>query len=227
MCGPMNRDQFLALALQNPINVAITDELLHLGLPDSWLVSGCLVQTVWNVLTGRKVDHGIADYDVFYFDPDTSWDAEDAVIGRLHARLLHLGVKIEARNQARVHLWYPDKHGLPYPPLACSTEGIDRFLTQNTQVGVRRTQDGYDVYAPHGFDDVAGLIARPNPGPNFSATNYAAKAARWKVLWPELMVMPADALVPPPVMAGLDPAMTALPGARADVDARDKPGHDD
>ena len=188
----MDEARFLALALKNPINVAIIDELHRLGLPDAWLVSGCLVQTAWNVLTGHAIDHGIADYDIFYFDPDTSWDAEDAVIRTLQARLGHLGVKIETRNQARVHLWYPAKHGLPYPPLSCSTDGIDRFLTQNTQVGVRRTGDGFDVYAPHGFDDVAGLIARPNPGPNFSAANYAVKAARWKALWPELTVIAAE-----------------------------------
>ena len=46
---------------------------------------------------------------------------------------------VEARNQARVYLWYPEKHGLPYPELRCSTEGIDRFLTKNTQIGIRRT----------------------------------------------------------------------------------------
>lgn len=150
------------------------------------------MQTVWNVLTNRAVDHGIADYDVFYFDPDTSWEAEDAVIRTLHARLAQFGVKVEIRNQARVHLWYPGKHGLPYPALGSSTEGIDRFLTQNTQIGVRRTSDGYEVYAPHGFDDVAGLVARPNPGPNFSARSYAVKAARWKELWPELTVIAAE-----------------------------------
>ena len=188
----MTRDEFLALALRNPINAAIVDELAHLALPDAWLVSGCLVQTVWNVLTDRAVDHGIADYDVFLFNPDTSWEAEDAVIRKLQARLGHLGAKIEIRNQARVHLWYPGKHGLPYPPLTCSIDGIDRFLTQNTQIGVRRAGSGYEVYAPHGFSDVAGLIARPNPGPNFSATNYAVKAARWKALWPELTVIAAE-----------------------------------
>ncbi|MET4725637.1 hypothetical protein ABIF63_009743 [Bradyrhizobium japonicum] len=188
----MDRDRFLALALKNPVNVAIIDELASLALPDALLVSGCLVQTAWNVLTGRAVDHGIADYDVFYFDPDTSWEAEDAVIRTLQARLGHLGVKIEIRNQARVHLWYPGKHGLPYPPLTCSTDGIDRFLTQNTQVGVRRAGGGFEVYAPHGFDDIAGLVARPNPGANFSAASYAAKAARWKALWPELTVIAAE-----------------------------------
>ncbi|MBR0708068.1 nucleotidyltransferase family protein [Bradyrhizobium liaoningense] len=188
----MTRDEFLALALRNPINAAIVDELARLALPDAWLVSGCLVQTVWNVLTGRAIDHGIADYDAFYFDPDTSWEAEDAVIRKLHERLAQLGVKVEIRNQARVHLWYPGKHGLPYPPLRSSTEGIDRFLTQNTQIGVRRAGDGYEVYAPRGFGDVVGLIARPNPGPNFSAANYAVKAGRWKTLWPELTVIAAE-----------------------------------
>jgi uncharacterized protein len=62
-------------------------------------------------------------------------------------------------------------------------------LHQLAQVGVRRTDGGFDVYAPHGFDDVAGLIARPNPGPNFSAANYAVKAARWRAFWPELTVV--------------------------------------
>ena len=79
----MTRDEFLNLALRNPVNAAIADELFRLALPDAWIVSGCLVQTVWNVNTGRAVDYGIADYDVFYFDPDTSWDAEDAVIRKL------------------------------------------------------------------------------------------------------------------------------------------------
>jgi uncharacterized protein len=185
----MSEDDFLTAALANPVNEQIVHALAELELPDAWLVSGCLVQTAWNVLTGRAVDYGILDYDVFYFDPDTSWEAEDAVIRRLQHRLGQAA--IEVRNQARVHLWYPEKHGLPYPPLACSTEGIDRFLTKNTQVGIRRDCDSYKIYAPHGFADIAGLMVRPNPGRNFSAANYAAKAKRWKALWPELTVLEA------------------------------------
>jgi uncharacterized protein len=189
----MDKSAFLAAAFRNPINKTIADELFQLALPDAWIVSGCLVQTAWNVLTTRAVDYGIADYDIFYFDSDTSWEAEDAVIRHVQGRLKNLGVRLEVRNQARVHLWYPQKHGLPYPALQSSADGIDRFLTKNTQVGIRRTQDGYDVYAPNGYDDVAGMIVRPNPGPNFSAAHYAAKAARWKGLWPELTVVAAGA----------------------------------
>jgi hypothetical protein len=191
----MTRDQFLGAALKNPVNAAIVRALDELALPDAWLVSGCLVQTVWNVMTGRPAHYGINDYDVFYFDPDTSWEAEDAVIRMLGARLAGLGVTIETRNQARVHLWYGEKHGLAYPPLRCSTEGIDRFLTANTMVGIRQFSGSYEVYAPNGFNDVAAMVARPNPGPNFSAGTYAAKVARWKRLWPEITVLEPN---PPP-----------------------------
>lgn len=189
----MNENEFLATALRNPVNEVIAGELFRLTLPDAWIVAGCLVQTVWNVLTNRPADYGIADYDIFYFDPDTSWQAEDAVIRQLQDRLARLGVKVEVRNQARIHLWYPQKHGLPYPALRSSTEGIDRFLTKNTQVGIRRTPHGHDVYAPNGFGDITGMIVRPNPGPNFSVANYAVKASRWKQLWPEITVLEADA----------------------------------
>jgi hypothetical protein len=190
----MDKDDFIAAALCNPINEIIAEELSRLALPDAWIVAGCLVQTVWNVQTARAVDHGIADYDIFYFDPDTSWRAEDAVIRKLQGRFARTGAKVEVRNQARVHLWYPEKHRLPYPALHCSTQGIDRFLTKNTQVGIRRTQAGHDIYAPHGFDDIAKMIVRPNHGPNFSAANYLAKAERWKKLWPEITVLAADAV---------------------------------
>src|ERR1700684_1679107 len=105
----MNTKDFLAACLRNPVNDAIADELFRLALPDAWMVSGCLVQTVWNVLTSRPVDHGINDYDIFYFDPDTSWQAEDAIISQLQGRLAQAGGKSEVRNQGRGAPRYQDK----------------------------------------------------------------------------------------------------------------------
>ena len=109
----MNESEFLDAALQNPVNRRLADELSRHALPDAWIVSGCLAQTVWNVRTGRAVDYGIADYDVFYFDSDMSWQAEDAVIRRLQDAFADSGVTVEARNQARVHLWYPRSMACP------------------------------------------------------------------------------------------------------------------
>lgn len=187
---PMNTGQFRELVLHFSALDALLDEVARLALPDAWVVAGCLTQTIWNVQTGRAHGYGIGDYDVFYFDPDLSWEAEDHVITRMHPISERLGLAVEVRNQARVRLWYAAKHGTPYPPLGQSTDGIDRFLTRCTQIGIRRARSGDQIYAPFGFGDIEGMIVRPNTTANFSASAYAAKATRWKTLWPELTVLP-------------------------------------
>ena len=116
----MRRDDatFLTPALRNPANEIIAEELFRLALPDAWIVSGCLVQTVWNVLTGRAVDYGINDYDVFYFDPDTSWEAEDAVIRRLQDASPSSASRSRRATRRACISGIPEKHGLPYPAAA-------------------------------------------------------------------------------------------------------------
>jgi len=187
----MDAETFVSLALRNPANDAILSALDGLRLPDAWLVSGCLVQSVWNALTDRPIAYGINDYDVFYFDLDTSWDAEDRAIRQFDPIARELNVTIQVRNQARVHLWYEQKFGTPYPQLRCSTEGIDRFLTRNTKIGLRRDGGRHEVYSPDGFDDVARLLITPNRSANFSRERYLEKATRWQWLWSELRLIEA------------------------------------
>ena len=186
----MTENEFVSAVLSNPINRTVVARLPELELNDCWLVSGALFQTVWNVLTKRPPQHGIRDYDVFYFDPDTSWEAENTAIERAAQMFAGLDVKIEVRNQARVHLWYEEKFGRPYPPLSSACEGIDRFLMWNAQVGMRTAHGSVEVYAPRGFDDIEQMIVRPNRTANYNPTQFAEKAARWKTLWPELTILP-------------------------------------
>jgi hypothetical protein len=187
----VNEAEFIAAVFKNATNREIVERLPSLGLRDLWLVSGALFQTVWNTLSGRASEYGINDHDIFYFDPDISWQAEDAVIKRASRLFGDLERRVEIRNQARVHLWYPEKFGAPYSALTTSTEGIDRFLMTCAQVGVGHGADGLAVYAPSGFADIERMIIRPNRTDNFRAENYYLKASRWQTLWPELTVVPA------------------------------------
>jgi hypothetical protein len=189
----MNESQFIQTILRNRVNREILTRISALELPDTWLVSGCLFQTVWNVRTGRPAEEGIRDYDLFYFDAsDVSWEAEDRAIKHAAQLFADLVETIELRNQARAHLWHPAKFSVPYPALSRATDAIDRFLLYAAQVGIRPGASGLEVYAPHGFDDVAEMILRPNTfTPNFRADLYENKAQRWKACWPELTVIPA------------------------------------
>ena len=88
-----------------------------------------------------------------------SWNA---VIKAGDAVFADLPVTIEIRNQARVHLWYPDRFGAPYPRLTSARDGIARFLVTCTCVGLSRRPDGGLVLsAPYGLDDLyaASLVA--------------------------------------------------------------------
>jgi hypothetical protein len=90
-----------------------------LGLPDAWLVSGCLFQTVWNVLGHHGPARGIRDYALFYFDAsDTSSETEEQLNRQAAALFSDQDCTIDIRNQARVHEWYFDEFGVEgYPRL--------------------------------------------------------------------------------------------------------------
>jgi uncharacterized protein len=159
--------------------------------PPDWLVfSGAVYQRVLNELTGRPLDYGIRDYDVGYFDPDISWEAEDAVIRRAAAAFdPPLTDMVEVRNQARVHVWFEGKFGEAYAPLRRTAEALERFVSATFAVGVRLERDDrLTVVAPFGLEDLFALRMRPNP---IRKTNGFARAAASAVArWPELQVAP-------------------------------------
>lgn len=98
-----------------------------LGLPDWRIFSGAVYQSVWNAVTNRPAGYGIKDYDIGYFDPDVSWDAEDVFIKRAAAAFDEpFRSQVEVRNQARVHLWFEGKFGEPYSALTGTDEALGR-----------------------------------------------------------------------------------------------------
>jgi hypothetical protein len=166
----------------------------ELNVPDTWLVSGCLFQTVWNLLANENPMRAIKDYDVFYFDrTDASAEAEGRVNRRAATVFEDLGCEVDVRNQARVHVWYESEFGVGgYPELSRSTDGIDHFLAVCCMVAVKRADSGgMNLYAPFGVDDIFNCVMRQNPWyPNAPQDCYEKKAVRWSALWPALQVEP-------------------------------------
>lgn len=162
-----------------------------LNLPSWYVAAGGIVQTVWNVVTERPPAEGIRDYDLGYFDgSDLSWEAEDAAIQAGQTIFTDLSIPVEIRNQARVHLWYEDKFGVPCPSHTSVEAAIDSFEATTCCLGVRVEPNGrWRVYAPHGLSDVFNLVVRPNPA-LAPRSVYEAKISRWRQQWPALTVLP-------------------------------------
>jgi hypothetical protein len=186
---PATQDKALRdIIAQSPHLTLWLETLRDLDLPDAWIVSGAIYNTVWNHLTGRPHLHGIKDVDIFYFDPDLSYEAEDRAIRRVTAAL-PTDPPIELRNEARVHLWFKERFGHPYPQLTSSCHAIDHFASRTHCVGARLTATGLDLYAPFGLDDIFSFRLTPNSVLDNCATHHA-KAERQMALWPELTLIP-------------------------------------
>ena len=148
----------------------------------------CLLNRNNAEILKRMPKLGIRDYDVCYFSDDTSWEAEDQVIRDGAALFADLAVNVQLRNQARVHLWYPEKFGVAYPPLTTASEGILRFTSSVQAIGMKRTGDEFiDVYAPFGLGDVWDIVARPNRALPMAHV-YAEKTTRWRMEWDKLVI---------------------------------------
>jgi hypothetical protein len=185
----MSREAELEAILRAaPSLMTVMETARVLDLPDWLIFSGAIYQRVLNHLTGRDPDYGIKDYDIGYFDPDTSYDAEDVVIRRVAAAFEPpLREMVVVRNQARVHLWFEGKFGEPYEPLGSSAEALIRFTSATFAVGARLEADGrMTIVAPFGLEDIFALRLRPNPVCRTNGFPRTAQAA--KARWPELTI---------------------------------------
>lgn len=180
---------FLDLIRQTPFLMDALQIGRTMNLPDWWGVSGALYNTIWNHLTNRPLTHGIKDIDLFYFDPDTSYAAEDRQIKRAE-KLFPSTPPIELRNQARVHLWYADHFGFEIPPYRDSRHGIDHFACKTHCVGVRMEgDDRLTLYAPYGLSGIFNFRVIPNTlRPN--RETHERKGTRALECWPELTIDP-------------------------------------
>ena len=185
------RTAFLDIVAADPLLVETLARVRALALPDWLVVSGALYNSVWNHLTGKPSGYGIKDVDLFYFDDsDLSYEAEDGVIARAAPAFAGLPLPVELRNQARVHLWYPEKFGRSCPRYTSSSHSLSFFASRTHAVGVRFGADGQlELVAPFGLDDVFSFRITPNRVMDNRQT-HEAKGARAQANWPEIGVVP-------------------------------------
>lgn len=147
--------------------------------------AGAINQTIFNYYHGYKIDYGIKDYDIVYYDDDLSYDTEDIVIKRLENKFKDLDVLVDIKNQARVHLWYYEKYGIKRTPYVSVEDAIASWGATITCIGVRLEKEKLVVYAPYGLNDIFGMVIRPVKR-EFSKEAYDERAFKWMNKWPML-----------------------------------------
>ncbi|WP_137818034.1 nucleotidyltransferase family protein [Pseudomonas sp. 2FG] len=182
----LTSERLIEIAATNRVNAELIRRLPALGLDQCMLTAGCLFQTVWNQKSGLPAGWGIKDYDIFYFDEDVSWEAENSVINAVQDACRDLDISIEVKNQARVHLWYAQRFGRPYPQLRSAKEGVDRYLISGTCIGLD-IRSG-EIYAPYGLTDADEGLLRINPL-NHQPDLFIQKAKSYQERWSWLKIL--------------------------------------
>jgi uncharacterized protein len=168
----------------------ILERVPALRLPDWYLGAGGVTQTVWNHLHGFEPDHGIKDYDLVYCDGnDLSEQAETDTARHVQSEFADLGVDIDVKNQARVHLWYERRFGRTCPAYTSTAQAIATWPTTATAIGIRSTAGAFDVCTPFGMRDLFALIVRPNTV-LVDESVFREKVERWRETWPRLTIVP-------------------------------------
>ncbi|MBT2246146.1 nucleotidyltransferase family protein [Sphingobium sp. BHU LFT2] len=178
-----------AIVAASPILRTILDRWASIDLPDCWLSGSAIAQTAWNVAFGLSPEYGLADIDLVYFDDtDLSEEGEARQAARIRYLFPDLPIWIDAKNEARVHLWYEAKFGYPILPYQSSEHAISTFPTTAGAVAIRPGVAGLSIFAPFDLNDLLSCTVRPNKA-QITQDIYEAKVARWRACWPALTVI--------------------------------------
>ena len=131
--------------------------------PDWLIAAGAIRDAVWDDLHGRPLTTPPRDIDVGFFDPDDLTPERDA---RSRPRCTRRAPQLpwDAKNQAAVHLWYPERFGIAVEPFRATAEAVATFPeTATASASGCSPDDEILVVAPHGLDDLFACVCRHNP----------------------------------------------------------------
>ncbi|CAJ0813243.1 nucleotidyltransferase family protein [Ralstonia flaminis] len=158
---------------------------------DSWCIgAGAVRNLVWDALHAFRSPSALADLDLAYFDEsDLSPQRERDIQRQLVAT--HACVQWEVTNQAAVHTWFQATFGYAVRPLVSLEDAVGSWPEYATSVGLTlNADDSITVIAPHGLDDLFGMVIRRNPA-RVSIETYRERIAqkRYTERWPRVTIV--------------------------------------
>ncbi len=156
-----------------------------------WLIgAGAVRAAVWDRLHRFEAPSPVPDIDLGFFDRHDLSPARDREVEAQLAAALP-GPTWDAKNQAAVHLWYPEKFGRAVEPFESAAAAVATWPEFATCVAVRLNRDdSLTIEAPFGLDDLLGMVVRRNPA-RISLDQYERRLAekRFPERWPMVRVM--------------------------------------
>ncbi|MBM7773974.1 hypothetical protein JOD54_004178 [Actinokineospora baliensis] len=68
LADPVQVQQLRDSLAHNYLLMTVLTRARDMALPGWFLTAGCVFQNIWNHVAGYPANHGVRDYDLFYFD---------------------------------------------------------------------------------------------------------------------------------------------------------------
>ncbi len=186
--------------IENAINILKKNEvlmdILHfistLNLPNYYIASGCVFQTIWNYYDNKPLDNGIKDIDIIYFNKeDMTVETDLKYYSLVKEYCLSKGYKceIDVSNEARMHIWRRKNLGIDAKPYKNSEDAIGSWLATVNSVGITEEHGTIRIYAPYGLSDIYSRTIRPVKSSGNTKERYDKKAASWKSRFDNLNII--------------------------------------
>ena len=188
-----DRRALIRLIHDSPGFVDLLGAAHKVNAPDWCIGGGVLRDLVWDTQVGGFDPARVKDVDLAFFDPQHFGVDRDIEVERaLQATAPH--IPWDAKNQAAVHTWYPQRFSAPVEPLVSVEDGVATWPETATSVAVRLTAgQAIEVIAPYGLQDLLGAVWRRNPR-RVSVEEYELRIKRKQVRqrWPHVSVLPGS-----------------------------------
>ncbi len=174
--------QAILILEKNTELMDILDYVYKLNLPNFYIASGIIFQTIWNYYDNLPLNNNVKDIDIIYYNKDDiSVEKDLEYYDLINNYRLSKGYSfgIDISNEARMHLWKKEKLNIDIEPYINSEDAIGKWVATINSIGLTKDKDGLKIYAPYGLSDIYSRTIRPIKQEYTSKEIYNKKVKSW------------------------------------------------
>ena len=184
--------QAIFILKQNNELMDILDYIYKLNLPNFYIASGSIFQTIWNYYDNLPLNNNIKDIDIIYYNKDdisVEKDLEYYDIINNYRLSKGYSFGIDVSNEARMHLWKKEKLNIEIDPYINSEDAIGKWVATVNSIGLTKDEEGLKIYAPYGLSDIYSKTIRPIKHKSSNEEIYKKKVKSWSKRFNNLNVV--------------------------------------
>ncbi len=184
--------KIMSIIKKNKDLMQILDYIEGLDLPNFYIVSGSVFQTIWNYLDNKNLNNNIKDIDIIYYDKNNlskklEKELEDKIFD--HFKSIGIIYEFDVTNEARMHLQINKKYNKKIKQYQNSEDAINQFIVTTHAIGITKEKEKIKVYAPYGLNDIFNKTIRPIKHKGNDQTIYNEKVNSWKKRFDNLNIV--------------------------------------